>query len=55
MYDECKKILEIFQNDKVLGEDGFIVEFYIYFFEFLGNDLIVSFNEVYEKGEFFIL
>ena len=27
-YDECKKVLETFQNDKVPGEDGFTVEFY---------------------------
>ena len=46
-----KKILETFQNDKAPGEDGFTVEFYTYFFELLGNDLIASFNEAHEKGE----
>ena len=50
-YEECKKILETFQNDKAPGQDGFTVEFYTYFFELLGNDLIASFNEAYEKGE----
>ena len=51
-YDECKKILETFQNVKAPGEDGFTVEFYTYFFaELLGNDLIASFNEAHEKGE----
>ena len=44
-YDECK------ENDKAPGEDGFTVEFYTYFFELLGNDLIASFNEAHEKGE----
>ena len=29
-YDECKKILETFQNDKALREDGFTVEFYTF-------------------------
>ena len=50
-YEECKQILETFQNDKAPGEDGFTVEFYTYFFYLLGNDLIASFNEAHEKGE----
>ena len=50
-YEECKKILETFQNDKAPGEDGFTVEFYTYFFELLGVGLIASFNEAHEKGE----
>jgi len=37
-YEECKKILDTFQNDKAPGEDGFTVEFYTHFFELLGND-----------------
>ena len=31
-YNECKKILETFQNDKAPRKDGFTVEFYTYFF-----------------------
>ena len=31
-YDECKQIVETFQNDKSPGEDGFTVEFYNFFF-----------------------
>ena len=27
-YEECKNVLESFQNDKSPGEDGFTVEFY---------------------------
>ena len=50
-YEECKKILETFQNDKAPGEDGFTVEFYNYFFDLLGNDLIASFDGANEKGE----
>jgi len=47
-YDECKQVLETFQNDKSPGEDGFTVEFYKFFFELLGHNLIESFNEAYE-------
>ena len=50
-YDECRKILETFQNDKAPGVEGFTVAFYTYFFELLGNDLIASFNETRDKGE----
>ena len=50
-YDECKKILETFQNDKAPGVEGFTVVFYTYFFELLGNDLIARFNEAHDKGE----
>ena len=50
-YDECKKVLEIFQADKAPGEDGFTAEFYKYFFELLGNDLTASFNEAQVRGE----
>ena len=49
-YEECKKTLETFQNDKAPGEDGFTVEFYSSFIELLGNDLIASLNEANEKG-----
>ena len=31
-YEECKKSVESFQNDKSPGEDGFTVEFYKFFF-----------------------
>ena len=50
-YDECKKVTETFQADKAPEEDGFTAEFYKYFFELLGNDLIASFNEAQVKGE----
>ena len=50
-YEECKKVLETFQNDKSPGEDGFTVEFYKFFFDLLGHDLIASFNEAYEANE----
>ena len=37
-YDECKQVLKTFQSDKCPGEDGFTVEFYIFFFELLGHN-----------------
>ena len=48
-YEECKKVLETFQNDKSPG--GFTVEFYQFFFELLGHQLIASLNEAYEANE----
>lgn len=54
IYEECKKLLEIFGNGKLLGEDGFMVEFYKYFFDFVGVDLLVSFNRVYEFGRLLV-
>ena len=51
MYDECKQVLETFQNAKSPGEDSFTVEFYKFFFELLGHNLVESFNEAYEANE----
>ena len=50
-FHECKNVLETFQNDKAPGEDGFTAEFYNFFFDLIGNDLIASFNEAYEVNE----
>ena len=40
-YEECKKVLETFQNDKSPGEDGFTVEFYKFFSIFLDMILLL--------------
>ena len=50
-YEECKKVLDSFQNDKSPGVDGFTVEFYKFFYDLLGNDLLACLNEAYEKQE----
>ena len=50
-YEECKKVLDSFKNDKSPGEDGFTVEFYNFFYDLLGKDLLASFNEAYETNE----
>ena len=44
--DECKKVLETFQSDKSPGEDGFTAEFYKFFFDLLGNNLIASLKKL---------
>ena len=50
-YEECKKsLLETFGNGKSPGEDGFTVEFYKYFFDLVGADLLASLNRAYELG-----
>ena len=49
-YEECKKSMETFGNGKSPGEDGFTVEFYKYFFDVVGADLLASLNRAYELG-----
>ena len=49
--EECKEALSSFSKDKSPGEDGFTTEFYIKFFDILGEDLVKSLNHAYEKGE----
>ena len=39
-YEECKNVLDSFQNNKSPGIDGFTVEFYKFFYDLLGNDLL---------------
>ena len=50
-YEECKNVLDSFQNDKSPGINGFTVEFYEFFYDLLGNDLLACLNEAYEKQE----
>ena len=50
-YEECKTVLESFQNDKSPGEDGFTVEFYKLFYDLLSENLLACLNEAYEKNE----
>ena len=50
-YEECKNVLESFQNDKSPGEDGFTVEFYKLFYDLLSENLLACLNEAYEENE----
>ena len=49
--EECKKVLVTFEDNKSPGEDGFTAEFYKYFFDLVGTDLINSLNQAFEVGE----
>ena len=49
--DECKSVIELFQENKSPGEDGFSVEFYKYFFDSVGSYLLESLNAAYEVGK----
>ena len=44
--EECKKVLETFQNDKSPGEDGFTVEFYRFFFRASWTSFNCEVNEL---------
>ena len=44
--EECKKVLETFEDNKSPGE-----EFYKYFFDLLGAYLISCLNQAFEVGE----
>jgi hypothetical protein len=38
--EELKKILKAFASDKSPGLDGWTVEFFLYFFDLVGEDLL---------------
>lgn len=48
---ECFDCLQLFENNKLFGNDGFIVEFYKIFWIFIGNLFVDFFNYLYEYGE----
>ena len=50
-YEECKNVLESFQNDKSPGEDGLAVEFYNLFYDLLSENLLACVNEANEENE----
>ena len=49
--DECKSVLELFQENKSPGEDGFTVEYYKCIFDSVGSYLLDSLNAAYEVGK----
>lgn len=49
--NECKRVLESFQENKWPGKDGFTVKFYKYFFDSVGSYLLESLNAAYEVGK----
>ena len=50
-YEECKESLDTFSPGKCPGEDGFTVEFYLTFFDLIGEDLMNSINSAYQNGQ----
>jgi len=49
--DKCRKVLDPFEGDRTLGEDGFTVEFYKTVFDLIGPNLVASINAAYEVNE----
>ena len=52
-YDALKAEVNTIYEQK--GEDGFTVEFFKYFFNVIGSNLVDSFNHAHEKGQLSIL
>jgi len=50
-FKECEAILKTFKLNKSPGNDGLTIEFYIKFWEYIGQCLIESFNYSYAHGE----
>ena len=48
--EELKEVLHSFQNDKSLGLDDWSIEFYLGFFELLGEDLLEVVEESRKLG-----
>ena len=44
-------MLETFEDNKSLYEDGLTAEFFKHFFDLIGTDLIKSLNQSFEDGE----
>ena len=38
--EELREVVDAFQNDNIPGFDGWIFEFYIGFYDFLGDDFL---------------
>ena len=47
---ETKNVLHSFEKNKTPGEDGFTKEFHETFFDLLRQNLLVSYNEAFQKG-----
>ena len=50
--EECKKVLETFEDNKSPGEDGLTAEFYKHFFDLVRTDLINSLNQALRLENF---
>ena len=50
-FDECRKAVFSMKKNKSPGSDGISVEFYQQFWDFIGEEIVNSSNEGYDKGE----
>ena len=50
-FEECESILGSFQVGKTPGNDGIPIEFYKMFWPLIGEFLVASFNEAFDKKE----
>ena len=49
--EELLNALKSFNENKTPGEDGFTKEFFEMFFDLMGNHLLDSYNEAFDKGK----
>jgi hypothetical protein len=49
--EDLSSILKAFTKDKSLGPDGWIVDFFLHFFELIGEDLLGMVEESRRMGE----
>ena len=49
--EELLSKLKGFKENKTQGEDGFTKEFYETFFDLVGDHLLESYNEAFDKGK----
>lgn len=49
--EECRKILETFQNNKSPGNDGIPIGFYRSCWDLICESFMICVNESFEKGE----
>lgn len=50
---EIEGVLKWFKKDKSPGPDGWPIEFFIHFFELIGNDLLLAIEDSRVKGRIY--
>jgi len=48
--EELKDIFFIFQKEKSLGSDGWMIEFFQFFFDFISHDILQVVEEYHAQG-----
>jgi hypothetical protein len=48
--EELKEVLSLFKKEKILGPDGWTIEFFIHFFDLVGEDLLAMVEESRSRG-----